>query len=205
MADLTDFVARVKADVEARGLSLDGACGAFNITMRVAWLLRQEGAGLLDKPGGNNCHGYSVDYVIFTDGRGVDILGDAGGLNKPMWDEHPPDPQLSGRWRAPIDPGDTPPVPHVPDPPGVETLVALVADRVLEVEQKIETLSVVIDSHAAFVSKEQNRHADRIIQKLSEAGHALTPVVGAIHAKLDTILAILEDLEPLPPQDGPSH
>ena len=46
-------VIRVKDDLVRRGVSLSGACGALAITRRVAWALRGEDAGLLDKPAGN--------------------------------------------------------------------------------------------------------------------------------------------------------
>src|SRR5258706_3387516 len=83
----TDVVTAVKAELQAHGQDLAGPCGAFQITKRVAWRLRSEGAGLLSKPSGNNCDGYAVDYVTYPDGSGVDILGDAGGANSPGWDQ----------------------------------------------------------------------------------------------------------------------
>src|SRR5690349_18269590 len=48
-----EVVAAVKADLQARGVSLAESCGAFQITKRVAWTLRAQGAGVLDKPAGN--------------------------------------------------------------------------------------------------------------------------------------------------------
>src|SRR5437773_305690 len=56
-----DVVAAVKAELEARHVDLSGPCGAFAITKRVAWRLRNDGAGLLPKSGGTNCEGYSTD------------------------------------------------------------------------------------------------------------------------------------------------
>jgi len=110
-------VARIKAELIARGVTLAGPCGAFEITKRVAWLLRETGAGLNYKPQGNNCEGYSVDVVIWLDGQYVDMLIDSGGANEPAWQIRQGDPSV---WRAPIDPGDvvTPPapVPPAPDP-----------------------------------------------------------------------------------------
>ncbi len=109
-------VETVKADVVRRGINISGECGAFEIVKRVAWTLRSQGAGLVAKPGGNNCDGFSVDLIQFTDGRWVDVLSDAGGLNGPAWGVN-----LNGNpevWRAPINPMDgTGPTPTpVPTP-----------------------------------------------------------------------------------------
>jgi hypothetical protein len=99
------YVAAVKAQLEAEGADLAGPCGAFRITQRVAWGLRSTGVGLLSKPSGNQCDGYSVDYLIYPTGDGVDILGDAGGRNLPQWADKPG--EFRGeihRWRAPVQP-----------------------------------------------------------------------------------------------------
>ncbi len=139
MSDHRDLVARIKADLEARGISLAGSCGAFEITQRVAWALRGDGAGLLEKPSGNNCQGYSVDYVIFSGGRGFDMLGDAGGANEPRWSEAV-DMSFIGRWRAPIDPGDDlPPIPPLPENGLTVALAALLA-RLDALDAKLDTL-----------------------------------------------------------------
>lgn len=98
------YVAAVKHQLEARGVDLSGACGAFAITKRVAWGLRGQGAGLLSKPGGNNCNGFATDIIMFDNGnKAVDILSDGGGSNGPTWaaidvDDGP------GRFRRPEDP-----------------------------------------------------------------------------------------------------
>ncbi len=94
------LVARVKADLEARGVPTAGACGAFTIIHHVAWALRAQGAGLLikrtqmghpDGPqqspfgcwrGGNL---FAVDPIIFPSGEHVDALIDGGGRNEPSW------------------------------------------------------------------------------------------------------------------------
>lgn len=129
-----DVVATIKAELEARGVSLVGPCGAFQITKRVAWTQRATGAGLLFKNWGNNCENFAVDIVAFPDGRVFDVLVSAGGEedankqpipgtgNGPVWN-----PSGNGvmddltRYRPAIDPGDPPPaplLPRLPPPPG---------------------------------------------------------------------------------------
>lgn len=81
------YITRLKAQLVARGISLAGSCGAFEIVKRAAWGLRDAGAGLLIKTTGNNCGGYAVDQLCFPSGRIVDILGDAGGANTPSYSE----------------------------------------------------------------------------------------------------------------------
>jgi hypothetical protein len=110
-----NIVAQVKADLQARGVDLSGPCGAFAITARVAWTLRSTGAGLLDKPAGNNCQGRAVDILIYPDGTAFDILADSGGANGPSW--NPIAPIDSDRWRAPVDPTHSPTNPPGPPPP----------------------------------------------------------------------------------------
>src|SRR5207247_1744062 len=128
-------VEAVKAQLQAAGTPTSGACGAFNIAARVAWQLRAEGAGVLDKKccdGNGNFYGvgenspthcefpvgsghyFSSDIVIYPDGLHYDILSDAGGLNGPQWNLVGPIDDIS-RYRAAIDPGDTAPIP-VPQP-----------------------------------------------------------------------------------------
>ena len=131
-----ETVVEVKRQVVAQGISISGPCGAFQITKRVAWVLRSEGYGLIAK-GGNHCEGYSTDAVILPSGVHYDILGDSGGTNSPEWNlvvnEHTGEPYLRpGDYRAPFDPepaGPTPvpvpePVPPVPtpEPPADEQL-----------------------------------------------------------------------------------
>lgn len=97
-----EYVAQVKAALLAQGHNLSGPCGAFDITANVAWGLRGQGAGVLAKPGGNNCGGYATDIVCWPD-HAIDILGDGGGANTPLWAPTGVD-DLAARWRAPIHP-----------------------------------------------------------------------------------------------------
>jgi len=114
-------VIAIKQELVLRGVNLSGPCGAFEITKRVAWKLRAEGVGLVAKDGGNNCQGYSTDLVQYKDGSlWVDILGDGGGENKPMWITHTD--TTPSVWRAAIDPGD--PIVPVPPPATVRKTLA---------------------------------------------------------------------------------
>lgn len=135
-----ELVSAVKNDLVAQGVNLAGPCGAFEITKRVAWALRAQGVGLLDKSAGNNCHGYAVDYVVFPDGSGRDILGDGGGDNVPEWDAEPNEPPgtFAGRWRAPIDPAEGP-ITGTPVPPPVPPVIVLPSEspRLAVIEQAV--------------------------------------------------------------------
>lgn len=109
------IVEQVKVELEAAGENLSTPCGAFKITKRVAQRLASTGAGLLSKPSGNNCEGYAVDIIAYSDGRIFDILIDGGGANGPTWDaKEPVDPS---RW-VPVAGAPEPPV-TIPDPPPV--------------------------------------------------------------------------------------
>lgn len=104
-----ELVAFVKQTIIDHNLaSLVGPCGAFAITKSVVWELRDQGFGFLSKPGGNNCEGKSVDYVVQkTPGaniiQGYDILGDSGNSNVPAFNRG--DTFGVDRWLAPEDPG----------------------------------------------------------------------------------------------------
>jgi hypothetical protein len=67
---------------------------AFQVTKRVAWALRGEGAGLLIKNGGENIvawRGYlfSASRIVYPDGRLVKVVYDVGpgGANGPSWQD----------------------------------------------------------------------------------------------------------------------
>jgi len=66
---------------------------AFDVTKRVAWLLRGQGYGLLIKNSGENIiswqgKSFSISRVCAPSGNPVKVLGDAGpgGANSPKWD-----------------------------------------------------------------------------------------------------------------------
>jgi hypothetical protein len=66
--------------------------GAFEVTKRVAWALRGEGAGLLQKNSGDNIvswKGYifAAGRICYPDGHIIKVISDvgAGGANGPIW------------------------------------------------------------------------------------------------------------------------
>src|SRR5215218_3497167 len=93
--DHTALVAAVKADLVARGVNISGPCGAFQITGRVAWLLKDEGWGLFTKnPAQNGCtvNGarYAVDVLIQKPtAQAVDMLVNSETQNIPAWQKFP--------------------------------------------------------------------------------------------------------------------
>jgi hypothetical protein len=68
--------------------------GAFEVTKRVAWGLRSEGAGLMQKPFGDNIvhwRGYSftASRIMYPDGHYYKVVTDVGpgGANGPSWQD----------------------------------------------------------------------------------------------------------------------
>ena len=67
-----------------------GAEAAFEVTKRVAWLLRGEGAGELIKNGGENIvswkgYSFSAGRICYPDGHIYKVLSDVGGGNGATW------------------------------------------------------------------------------------------------------------------------
>ena len=68
---------------------------AFEVTKRVAWLLRGEGGGLLLKDGGENIiywqgRWFSISRVCYPDGHIFKVISDAGdgGTNGASWQDN---------------------------------------------------------------------------------------------------------------------
>jgi hypothetical protein len=68
---------------------------AFEVTKRVAWALRGEGAGLLIKNGGENIvswqgYSFSASRICYPDGHIFKVISDAGpgGANSPSWQDN---------------------------------------------------------------------------------------------------------------------
>lgn len=67
--------------------------GAFEITKRVAWALRGEGAGLLIKPGGENIVSwqgisFAAGRICYPDGHIIKILSDVPTTNGASWQDN---------------------------------------------------------------------------------------------------------------------
>lgn len=184
------FVQAIKTDLEARGIPLAGPCGAFEITARVAWALRDRGCGLLAKSAGNHCRGYAVDYLVFQGEQAVDILGDAGGANDPRWAVDP-DPTLLARWRPPIDLGDEalppPPPPPPAQPPADLSALLSRLDALLQVRTQLAT--TVLDR----LDQLDIRLRD-LDTRLRDAGHAADVRIRALISQLDALQQQIRDL-----------
>jgi hypothetical protein len=66
---------------------------AFEVTKRIAWLLRGEGAGLLIKNGGENIvswqgYSFSAGRICYPDGHIYKVVGDVGGANTASWGDN---------------------------------------------------------------------------------------------------------------------
>lgn len=112
-----DLVERVKNYLITKGVIFNTHCASYEIVRRVAWVLRDQGAGLLATFHTSQCNGFSSDLIAFPDGSVVDILQSAGppaNLNGPQWLAFPPNPNPEdGVFYVPLGPSDDP-----EDPPG---------------------------------------------------------------------------------------
>lgn len=164
------IVEQVKAELEAAGENLSTPCGAFKITKKVAQRLASTGAGLLSKPSGNNCDGYAVDIIAYSDGRIFDCLIDGGGANEPSW--NPGEKVDPSRW-VPVAGPTEPPV-EIPDPPPtnppatpcnvnlkpLEASVESIEGILRAVSQGINTLQVklnLLDEKVRLIEQRQDR------------------------------------------------
>lgn len=174
-----DVVVKAKALAVASGVVLESACGAHEITRRVAWLLRGLGWGLLSKPNGENCHGRSIDVIVNKDGRWVDVIQSSQTDNIPSWQESPTPIDDINRWIAPEDPVDVPvpspaPVPLPPMPTPVVQVVDFTAridaigDRLTAIENRL----TIIDAHI--------NQANTTIQQYMPLIQSLLPLLGGL-------------------------
>jgi hypothetical protein len=157
MENRTTTVAFVKGALEQRGASLTGACGAFAITSRVAWALRDEGIGLIHCEGHQNgCNvgveRYRVDTLMWPDGEWVDLLINAETENRPAWQYHDGTearyPRVDGSlWRPPFDP-DPPAAPGAPPPTPRQALLSELADRFRQAGALLEEIGALLQGAA---------------------------------------------------------
>ena len=153
----TAIVAIVKDELVARGVNILGPCGALEITRRVAWRLRDTGAGLYAKVQGNNCQGFAVDIITYSDGRLYDILVNAENENVPAWNlvnAGTGFPGTNPNWRPVlVNPdGAEPPLPPVPplDLSGIYARLDALLQRLDHQFERQEKLGqqVIAEEHA---------------------------------------------------------
>jgi hypothetical protein len=109
--DHADLVIAVENYLESRGIDMTGNCGGFEVVKRVAWALRDEGAGVMSTFHSSACseNGYSGDLVAYSDNSAVDILTLAtSGTPSPHWLPNPPSTESGVNYVPPSDPGDPP-------------------------------------------------------------------------------------------------
>ena len=144
------LVAQIKAELVANGQTFTTNEDAFEITRRVAWALREQGAMLIGKRANQNGavfqgRKYSHDALAFLTGW-IDLLERAGppdNLNRPVWNATGTDPTAA--LYSPIDPNTAPaPVPPVPvpAPPPIPPPDDLQA-RVLQLEAEMRAAEAI--------------------------------------------------------------
>lgn len=151
-ANGTSTVAQAKQELNAAGVQTEhtGPCGAFQITNLAAQKLN---AGILDKPSGNHCewpagsgHFYSVDTVIYRNGRAFDVLVASEEQNGPSWQEGPTlDPS---RYRDPVVAAGPVPTPPAPTCPPADN--AAVLAKLAQLETAINALAAKPPSTVTF-------------------------------------------------------
>jgi hypothetical protein len=90
VADKQKLVECIHAAVKPASGSVEAA---FEVTKRVAWALRGEGAGELIKEGGENIvswQGYSfaAGRICYPNGQIYKVVSDVGGANGPSWQDN---------------------------------------------------------------------------------------------------------------------
>jgi hypothetical protein len=118
--DHTDVVARIRGQLESAGVDVHTVAGAFEITKRVAWELRSEGAGLLIKTAGENIWNwngmsFSAARICYPDGALRKILTDVPTTDNPEWADDGT--VTTDRYVPAIDPGPLPGQPPTPPTP----------------------------------------------------------------------------------------
>lgn len=221
--DHTDVVKFFKGQLVDKGVNLSGACGAFQITQRVAWDLRFQGYKFLVKKGGNravpqpdgscldgdhtSAPGYATDYLISTNEGfvGYDLLGDGGGENKPQWAGPETAQAMVDRNRnnfgepvrpfGGVDPVDPPPVvPPVEPPPVVDSTTDVLQAEVLTLQANIMELSVQI---------KQLKAANEDLQRqMAGVNESITGSLNSVAAAVNGVIDLKNYLKQHPIPDG---
>jgi hypothetical protein len=200
--DHTDIVAKAKADLQAKGVDLTGACGAFRILNLVAQ--RLPGFGLLRKGGGNRAvpqpdgsclsgeqtgePGFATDYLIDrATFFGYDILGDGGGANTPQWHGPETDAAMVARNRTNVaEPLDWPPV-HVPGP-DIVVVPDPKPDHVQNVDltailERLEALRKQNDANTEKIQQQIAQVVENLEKSLASALPLFSGILGAANRK----------------------
>jgi hypothetical protein len=177
--DHTDIVRTAKAAAVAAGVDVDrDDCSRFEVTKRAAMLLANEQAGLLDKPGGANCQGYATDIIAYRSGVIVDILG-AGpdGPNTAHW--IPLSPVDPSRWRPPLEPAPTSPVPTpVPAPvPGEPGLPVPATADLAAVNAKLDSILYAVEQLRQQQTADTEKVQSQIDQVVKNAERSTVPLI----------------------------
>ncbi len=164
--DHTATVSDVKAALVARGVNLAGPCGAFQMTGRVAFILRNDGWGLIAKnPGNNGCDvsgqgRFAVDALANRiTGQWVDLLINSETENIPAWQLHEGTPDSF--WRAPFEMDGpapplppTPPVPPTPPtPPPPAPVPSSIQDSLNRIEAEVILVKVSLAEHRGALQR----------------------------------------------------
>lgn len=136
----------------------------FKFTRRVAWALRGESCGLLEKPGGENIHSYqgtsySISRVCYPDGQIYKILSDAGpgGANGPQWVDDGTVEAHRYRAALPPDPEPAPPV----EPPPAPAAAGITSDQAEHLIQLLHESTQAVD-HLAMELERANNNAEKL-------------------------------------------
>jgi hypothetical protein len=184
--DHTDLVAIAKAQVvNELHLDLDAAeCNRWEVTRRVALMLKNDGAGLIAKSG-NNCRGFATDAIMYRDGTVVDVLG-AGrdGPSTPHWLVQPSKRPITD-WRLPLPLDDLPVPSGTPEPAATQEDHDAILRRI---DAQLETLRTEV----AALKEQQAADTEKVVQKVEHVEGRLNEVVaGAKKSAAPLILKIL--------------
>jgi hypothetical protein len=147
--DYIDLVTEIRAAVERSGIPVTGSLtGGFEVTKRVAWALRHEGAGLLMKAGGENIVewagvSFSASRVCYPDGHLYKVLTDVPTTNGAQWlDNGFVDPSL---YLPALDPGEE----TSPPPPPLD-VDAIIVELDLMRKDLRELRGLLVEGQRAF-------------------------------------------------------
>ncbi len=149
--------------------------GAFEVTKRVAWALREHGAGLLIKEGGDNVvewrgKRFSAGRVIFTNGHLFKVLTDIPTTNGPSWQDEGIDPALIPRWVEPMDPGGV----SDDDNDVGDGQLEDIRDRLERVQESLTTIEILVGKLGDRFTKQE----DEIRQTRAVLANVSTRVCG---------------------------